>query len=62
MASNTKGDSRILPNFKLVKDFMPVLFICKFRKGGFTLSKLTWSKLINFDQDAVYTIEVVQNF
>ena len=29
-ASNSKVDSRILPDFKLVQDFMPVLFICTF--------------------------------
>ena len=29
-ASNSKADSQILPNIKLVKDSMTVLFICKF--------------------------------
>ena len=29
-ASNSEVDSRILPNFKLVQDFMPIQFICKF--------------------------------
>ena len=28
-ASNSNVDSWILPNFKLVQDFMPVLYICK---------------------------------
>ena len=29
-ASNPKIDSRVFPNIKLVQDFMPFLFICKF--------------------------------
>ena len=28
--SSSMVDSRILPNFKLVQDFMPAIFICKF--------------------------------
>ena len=32
MASNSKSNSVILPEFELVQDFMPVQVICNFHK------------------------------
>ena len=43
-ASNAKFDSWIWPNFKLVQDFMAVLFIWKFHNDLIKTKHIAWHK------------------